>query len=41
MQVHAYETVRDAQQGVARYMNFYNQLRPHRTLDGRTPDRVY
>jgi putative transposase len=37
----AYETVGDAQQGLARYLNFYNQLRPHRALDGRTPDRVY
>ena len=39
--LHAYETVHDAQQGVARYMTFYNQIRPHRALDGRTPDRVY
>jgi len=39
--LHAYETMRDAHQGVARYMTFYNQLRPHRALDGRTPDRVY
>jgi putative transposase len=38
--LYAYETVRDAQDGVARYMTFYNQLRPHRALDGRTPDRV-
>jgi putative transposase len=37
----AYETVGDAQQGLARYLHFYNQLRPHRALDGRTPDRVY
>lgn len=39
--LHAYETVRDAHQGVARYVIFYNQIRPHRGLDGRTPDRVY
>lgn len=39
--LHAYETVRDAHQGVARYVTFYNQIRPHRALDGRTPDRVY
>ena len=37
----AYETVGDAQQGLARYLQFYNHLRPHRALDGRTPDRVY
>ena len=39
--LHAYETVRHAQQGLARYVQFYNQVRPHRALDGRTPDRVY
>jgi len=39
--LHAYETVRHAQQGLERYVQFYNQLRPHRALDGRTPDRVY
>ena len=37
----AYETVRDAQQGLARYVQFYNHVRPHRALDGRTPNRVY
>ena len=37
----AYGTVQDAQQGLARYVQFYNQRRPHRALDGRTPDRVY
>ena len=39
--LHAYETVHHAQQGLERYIQFYNQLRPHRALDGRTPDRVY
>jgi len=37
----AYETVHDAQERLARYLTFYNPLRPHRALDGRTPDRVY
>jgi putative transposase len=37
----AYETVGAAQRGVARYLTFYNQTRPHRALDGRTPDSVY
>ena len=37
----AYETVRNVQEGVARYLTFYNESRPHRALDGRTPDRVY
>jgi putative transposase len=39
--LHAYETIRDAHHGVARYMAFYNQARPHRALDGRTPEDVY
>ena len=38
--LHADETVRDAQEGVARYLTFHNQIRPHRALDGRTPDCV-
>lgn len=39
--LHAYETIRDAQDGVTRYLTFYNEVRPHRALDGRTPDCVY
>ena len=39
--LHAYESVSAAQQGLERYLTFYNQTRPHRALDGRTPDGVY
>ncbi len=39
--LHAYETVSAAHQGVKRYLTFYNQTRPHRALDGQTPDQVY
>jgi putative transposase len=39
--LHAYETVEAAHQGLARYLRFYNQTRPHQALDGRTPDQVY
>ncbi len=39
--LHAYETVSAAQQGLERYVTFYNQRRPHRALDGQTPDGVY
>ena len=39
--LHAYETVSAAQQGVERYLTFYNQTRPHRALDGHTPNGVY
>ena len=36
----AYEMIHDAQAGIARYLTFYNESRPHRALDGHTPDRV-
>ena len=39
--LHAYETIRVAQQGLEQYLTFYNQARPHRALDGNTPDEVY
>jgi putative transposase len=39
--LHAYESVAEVRQGLMRYFSFYNQRRPHRALEGRTPDRVY
>ena len=39
--LHAYETVGAAQQGLARYLTFYNQTRPHQALAGQTPEQVY
>jgi len=39
--LHAYETVYDAQHGLDRYLTFYNEIRPHRALAGRTPADVY
>ena len=39
--LHAYETVSAAQQGLERYLTFYTQVRPHRALDGHTPNGVY
>ena len=39
--LHAYDTVSDAKAGLARYITFYNRRRPHRALDGMTPDAVY
>ncbi len=37
----AYDSISAARQGVGRYLTFYNQIRPHRALDGKTPEQVY
>ena len=39
--LHAYDSVAQARQGLERYFTFYNQRRPHSSLDGKTPDQVY
>lgn len=39
--LHAYDSVTQAKQGLERYFRFYNQRRPHSSLDGKTPDQVY
>jgi putative transposase len=36
-----YSSPREARQGLARYLTFYNQERPHQSLDYRTPAEVY
>ena len=35
------ETVKEAKQAIEEYMVFYNTLRPHQSLDYRTPHEVY
>jgi putative transposase len=37
----AYESTAKAKHFIGRYVTFYNQQRPHSSLDGRTPDAVY
>jgi putative transposase len=37
----AYDTVAAARLSIGKYLNFYNSLRPHSSLDRRTPDHVY
>ena len=39
--LHAYETVRAAHQGLARYLTFYTQTRPNQARDGKMPDQGY
>jgi putative transposase len=34
---HAYDSVSTARAGIGRYVGFYNERRPHRSLDGATP----
>jgi putative transposase len=39
--LHAYESVSEARQQLARYFSFYNTRRPHSSLGGLTPDTAY
>jgi len=36
-----YHTVVEAVENLHRYFKFYNQQRPHQSLDYRTPEEVY
>jgi putative transposase len=39
--LHAYDSVAEARQQLARYFEFYNTHRPHSSLGGQTPDTAY
>ncbi len=39
--LHAYDSASEARSGLERYLTFYNNRRPHSTLDRSTPDEVY
>jgi len=39
--LHAYESLRELKLALARYFSFYNERRPHQSLDYRTPDEMY
>jgi putative transposase len=37
----AYDSVADARHSIGRYLDFYNEKRPHQSLDNVTPEQVY
>lgn len=39
--LHAYESALEAHASLARYITFYNERRPHQSLDAMTPNAVY
>lgn len=39
--LHRFETVHDARKAIAKYIEFYNTIRPHQSLEYRVPDQVY
>jgi putative transposase len=39
--LNAYASVPEARVGIGRYLGFYNVVRPHSALGGRTPDQIY
>ncbi|MBA3478455.1 MAG: transposase, partial [Lautropia sp.] len=39
--LHAYATVGEAKAGIGKYLTFFNEKRPHSSLDGQVPDTVY
>jgi len=39
--LHAFETSSHVRQGLKHWINFYNTLRPHSSLDDKTPDEAY
>ena len=39
--LHAYDSIAEANRGIATYFDFYNRIRPHQSLERLTPDTVY
>ena len=39
--LHVYDGVRDAREGIGRYLAFYNDERPHQALGYQTPAAFY
>ena len=39
--LHAFETGSEAKAGIGKWITFYNEQRPHSSLDDQTPDEAY
>ena len=39
--LHAYDSVTEARASIMQYLNWYNQSRPHSSLEKKTPDEAY
>ena len=39
--LHAYDSVTEARASIMQYMDWYNQSRPHSSLEKKTPDEAY
>ncbi len=39
--IYGYETLKDLRKGVKKYIKFYNSERPHQSLGGKSPDKIY
>ena len=39
--LHSFDSIEDARKALAKYMIFYNQRRPHQSLDYKKPDDIY
>ena len=39
--LHGYDTVESVHQELARYLTFYDEIRPHQALNGQTLEQVY
>jgi len=39
--IHAYASVSEARACIGKFIDFYNTMRPHSSLDRKTPDQAY